>query len=306
MNHFFLLTVALILDAIFGEPRWLWAGRQHPVALMGRAIEWFDERWNHGENRRTKGIQAVVALVALGWLTGWLIALLPDLGLLEALGAAVLIAQKSLMEHVREVAAALRSGLKHGRIQVSMIVGRDPEHMQEPDVARAAIESGAENFSDGVVAPAFWFLLFGLPGILVYKIVNTADNMIGHQNERYGEFGWAAAKLDDVLNWIPARITGGLICLAFASRDAWRIMLRDAPTQRSPNAGWPEAALAGVLNFALSGPRSYYGKSEDIAWLNEAGEKALGPLEIETAVSALWRTWIMVTVIVGAIAFVTL
>ena len=305
MNHFQLLLIALILDAIFGEPEWLWSGRPHPVSLMGRAIEWLDERLNKGDNRRNGGIMAVVVLVILGAIIGQLIGFIPDLGLLEAIGAAILISHKSLMEHVTAVATALRSGLKHGRNAVAMIVGRDPDEMEEADVARAAIESAAENFSDGVIAPAFWFLLLGLPGILVYKIVNTADNMIGHKNEKYAEFGWAAARLDDVLNWVPARITGGLICLAYTSRKALNVMLADAPTQRSPNAGWPEAALAGVLNFALSGPRRYYGKAEEIAWLNESGEKELGPTEIDEAVKALWRTWFVWTGIIGIIAVVS-
>ena len=305
MNHFQLLLIALILDAIFGEPEWLWSGRPHPVSLMGRAIEWLDERLNKGGNRRNAGILAVFALVVVGWIIGQLIYYIPDLGLLEAIGAAILISHKSLMEHVTAVATALRSGLKHGRNAVAMIVGRDPDNMEESDVARAAIESGAENFSDGVIAPAFWFLVFGLPGILVYKIVNTADNMIGHKNDKYAEFGWAAAKLDDVLNWVPARLTGALICLAHTSRQAWDVMIADARTQRSPNAGWPEAALAGVLNYALSGPRNYYGKAEDIAWLNESGEKDLGPAEIDDSVSALWRTWFVWTGIVGVIAVVT-
>lgn len=305
MNHFQLLLAALILDAIFGEPQWLWAGRPHPVSLMGQAIDWLDGRLNKGDNRRNAGILAVVALVAGSCVIGQLIYYIPDLGLLEAIGAAILISHKSLMEHVSAVSTALRNGLKHGRNAVSMIVGRDPDAMEEADVARAAIESAAENFSDGVIAPAFWFLLFGLPGILVYKVVNTADNMIGHMNDKYREFGWAAAKLDDLMNWIPARLTGGLICLAFASRRAWDVMIADAPSQRSPNAGWPEAALAGALNFALSGPRSYFGKTEDVEWLNDAGEKQLGPPEIEEAVNALWRTWFVVTAIVAVIAFVS-
>ncbi len=305
MNHFQLLLLALILDAVFGDPPWLWAGRRHPVSFIGSAIDSLDNRWNAGDKRRNNGIKAVALLCVAGALIGWLITILPDLGLLEALGAAVLIAHKSLMEHVAEVGVALKSGLKHGRNAVSMIVGRDPDEMTETDVARAAIESAAENFSDGVVAPAFWFLLFGLPGLLVYKIVNTADSMIGHQNERYQEFGWAAAKLDDLMNWVPARLTGALICLAFASRRAWAIMLADAPTQRSPNAGWPEAALAGILNVALSGPRSYYGKRENIAWLNETGRKDLVPDDIAETVATIWRVWFVFTGIIAVIAIVS-
>ncbi len=296
------LLIALILDAVFGEPERLWARFPHPATLMGRCVEWFDTRFNHGAGRKRKGVLVVAALVSGGAVAGWLVAALPDRGLLEVLGAAVLLAQRSLAEHVQRVAEALREGLPQGRRAVSMIVGRDPETLDQSGVARGAIESAAENFSDGVIAPAFWFLLFGLPGIVVYKLVNTADSMIGYRNERYEEFGWAAARLDDVMNWIPARITGGLICLAYWSEDAWRVMQADARLHRSPNAGWPEAAMAGVLGVALAGPRSYDGEMRELAWVNPAGRKALDPMDIERAVGVLWRAWFVAAAIVGAAA----
>lgn len=260
MNNVQILLIALILDAILGEPDWLWAKLSHPVGIMGRVIGWMDDRWNFGNDRRRKGMYTVIALGIGGLSIGGLIVLIPDWGVLETLSVAILLAHRSLVEHVGNVAPALRDGIAQGRKSVAMIVGRDPDEMEESDIARAAIESGAENFSDGVIAPAFWFLVLGLPGMVLYKVVNTADNMIGYRTERHREFGWAAAKLDDVMNWIPARITGGLICFAHWSRKGWNVMIADANGQLSPNAGWPEGAMAGVLDLALSGPRSYHGK----------------------------------------------
>ena len=182
-----------------------------------------------------------------------------------------------------------------------MIVGRDPENLDENAVARSAIESAAENFSDGVIAPAFWFLIFGLPGIMAYKIINTADSMIGYRNERYEDFGWAAARLDDIVNWVPARITGALICLAHWSKAGWDTMQADAHHHRSPNAGWPEAAMAGVLGIAISGPRSYNGTMTTLPWVNGASRKPLSPMDIEAAVRVLWQSWYVAIAILAII-----
>ncbi|PRD40099.1 UNVERIFIED_CONTAM: cobD [Trichonephila clavipes] len=163
--------------------------------------------------------------------------------------------------------------------------------MDAPAVARAAIESAAENLSDGVIAPLFWYLVAGLPGLLLYKITNTADSMIGHRTPRHEAFGWAAARFDDLLNLIPARLTAFLLALAHWRPDATRIILRDAPLHRSPNAGWPEAAMAVVLGIALSGPRSYHGEMRTFPWVHPEGRRAPGPAEIEAACTALWRAW---------------
>lgn len=174
---------------------------------------------------------------------------------------------------------------------VARIVGRDTATMDAPAVARAAIESAAENLSDGVIAPLFWYLVAGLPGLLLYKITNTADSMIGHRTPRHEAFGWAAARFDDLLNLIPARLTAFLLALAHWRPDATRIILRDAPLHRSPNAGWPEAAMAVVLGIALSGPRSYHGEMRDFPWVHSEGRRDPGPAEIEAACDALWRAW---------------
>jgi adenosylcobinamide-phosphate synthase len=296
-----LLLPALLLDAALGEPRWLWSRFPHPAVLMGRAVGWMDARLNSGANRRLKGALAMAVLVVGAGILGTVIAAIPDGGVLEILIAAILLAQKSLVEHVRAVADALRLSLGDGRRMVARIVGRDTARMTEPQVACAAIESAAENLSDGVVAPAIFFLIFGLPGLLIYKIANTADSMIGHRTPRHEEFGWAAARFDDVLNWVPARVTALLIALTHGWTDPTPI-LRDAPLHRSPNAGWPEAAMAVVLDVSLSGPRSYNGTLRDYPWVWPEGRQAAGPDDVDAACSALWRAWGALVVIVAVLA----
>ncbi|RMA43433.1 adenosylcobinamide-phosphate synthase CbiB [Rhodophyticola porphyridii] len=296
------LFFALLLDAILGEPRWLWSRIPHPAVLMGRAVGWCDTRFNTGSNRVAKGIFALAGLIGLATMIGVIANALPLGWLWSTLGAAILLAQRSLVQHVQAVADALRYGSLPGRRTVAMIVGRDTRAMTEPEIARAAIESAAENLSDGVVAPAFWFLALGLPGILIYKIVNTADSMIGHRTARHAQFGWAAARLDDVLNWVPARLTALLIAMAHGAPQAWHIARREAWMHRSPNAGWPEAAMAGVLGIALSGPRSYHGERKAFPYVNESGRKDPGPRDIDAAIGVLWRTWALMLGLVFALA----
>lgn len=286
-----LLIPALLLDAAFGEPKAIWDRYPHPAVLMGRAVAAMETRLNHGENRRAKGTLAMAALGLAALTLGWIIHNIPDFGVLEVLIAAILIAQRSLVDHVRAVADALRISLGDGRRSVARIVGRDTAQMDEAAVSRAAIESAAENLSDGIIAPALWFLIAGLPGLLLYKITNTADSMIGHRTPRYEEFGWAAARFDDLLNLIPARLTAALIAVTHARMDATKTILRDAPLHRSPNAGWPEAAMAVVLNLALSGPRSYNGEMRDFPYVYPEGRRTAGPADIDAATRALWRAW---------------
>lgn len=299
-----ILTAALVLDAALGEPRTIWSRWPHPAVLMGRAVGWMDTRLNQGESRRARGVLAMAALGLGAILLGNLIHALPDCGLIEMLVVAILLAQRSLVQHVRAVGDGLRMSLGEGRRAVARIVGRDTAAMDQPAVARAAIESAAENLSDGVIAPAFWYLLGGLPGLLLYKITNTADSMIGHRTPRHEAFGWAAARLDDLLNLIPARLTAALIALAHGRRDAARPILRDAPLHRSPNAGWPEAAMAVVLNTALSGPRSYNGQMRDFPWVFPEGGRNPGPAQIDLACRALWRAWGVMLAIVAVLALV--
>jgi len=297
-DHAVLLLAALALDALLGSAA-LWRFAPHPVALLGRAIAGLDHALNRtpqiaGASRIHGAIMvALLAGAALAAGAGLSVALrhLPWGSLAEALIVAVLLAQRSLFDHVRAVAAALRTGgLDAGRAAVAHIVGRDPESLDEAGVARAAIESLAENFSDGVVAPAFWYLLLGLPGLFAYKTVNTLDSMIGHRSPRHRHFGWAAARLDDLLNLLPARLSGVLLAAAAlvtpgaSAGKALRTMRRDAKKHRSPNAGWPEAAAAGALGLRLAGPRRYDGLVVEDAWLG-AGREEATPADIT---AALW------------------
>lgn len=291
-----ILTLALILDAILGEPDWLWSRLPHPAVLLGRMVSALEGRLN--DRTRIAGALAVLGMVAVSGAVGWGMSLLP--APIQIVIVAVLLAQRSLTQHVRAVEIGLRDSLVAGRRAVAMIVGRDTETLQEPAIARAAIESGAENLSDGVIAPAFWFAVAGLPGLLIYKTVNTADSMIGHRSERYAAFGWASARLDDLLNLIPARLTGALLAAASLKGRAWRIMWRDARHHRSPNAGWPESAMAGALDLRLSGPRAYAeGPSAD-PWLNAEGGEARGT-DIARAVTLMWRAWALFVAICLAI-----
>ena len=296
------LLAALALDAVLGEPERLWSRWPHPAVLMGRAVGWCDARFNAGEDRRLKGAACVAGLVSVAWAAGAAVAALPLGPLWETLAAAILIAQKSLVQHVAAVADALRLSLAEGRRAVGMIVGRDTAAMDGSAVARAAIESAAENLSDGVIAPAFWFLLLGLPGMLAYKIINTADSMIGYRTDRHRDFGWSAARLDDVVNWVPARLTALLIAAAHLRPGAWLVIRRDAGLHRSPNAGWPEAAMAAVLGVALSGPRSYDGRMRDEPFVNREGRREIGAADIDAATRALWRSWSLTFLLVALIA----
>ena len=282
------VALAMLLDAWLGEPKWLWSRLPHPAVLMGRAVNWLDRRLNDGPHQRRNGIAALAILIAGAGLIGLLIAQLGWLA--EALCGAILLAQRSLVDHLRAVATGLRDSLARGRTAVAMIVSRDTGAMDASAVSRSAIESGAENFSDGVIAPLFWFALAGVPGLLIYKIVNTADSMIGYRTARHERFGWAAARMDDLLNLIPARLTALLIALPHGVRDLSAIA-RDARLHKSPNAGWPEAAMARVLGVALAGPRTYDGQARDFPFVNATGTRAPSPADIDAAVSALWRAW---------------
>jgi adenosylcobinamide-phosphate synthase len=291
------LIGALLLDAAVGDMPRLFRTVPHPVVLVGRAVTWLDIRLNREQRsehaRRVRGILTVAVLVLAAALLGYLVQRLCQaiaLGwLVEIVVIAVLVAQRSLFDRVHDVAVALTDGgVAGGRAAVRHIVGRDPESLDAHGVARAGIESLAENFSDGVVAPVFWTLLLGLPGLFIYKTANTLDSMIGHMTPRYRSFGWAAARFDDLLNLVPARLSGLLIALAAALTSqarggpALRVMLRDAGKHRSPNAGWPEAAIAGALDLALAGPRRYGGEIVADPWLGDGKARAM-PLDIHRA-----------------------
>ncbi|MEL6435931.1 MAG: adenosylcobinamide-phosphate synthase CbiB [Pseudomonadota bacterium] len=300
-----ILLAALLLDRLIGDPDWLWRRLPHPVVLFGGVIGWADRRLNVDEQpetaRKRNGILFIIGSVLSALLLG--LSLSSALGragiagvLLEVLIVAVFFAHKSLLDHVRAVADGLRDGgLDGGRAAVSMIVGRDPKTLDEAGVSRAAIESLAENFSDGVVAPAFWYVLLGLPGLFAYKMINTADSMIGHMTEKHRAFGWASAKLDDLANWPPARLSALLIVLArpVAYAKSGCQISKEAKLHRSPNAGWPESAMAAVSGLSLGGPRTYHGDVADERFMNDAGRKDAGEADIRRCLriadAAFWN-----------------
>ena len=295
------VALAMVLDALFGEPKWLWDRAPHPAVLMGRAVGFLDRTFNN--RTYANGVMTVGILVLAAVGLGALLMMMPGIWA-EVIVGAMLLAQKSLVQHVQAVGDALRLSLGDGRRAVAMIVGRDVRDMDEAAVARGAIESAAENLSDGVIAPVFWFLIGGLPGLLAYKVVNTADSMIGYRTETYEKFGWAAARLDDVLNWVPARLTAALLWIVAPTRAVWGAIRDDAALHRSPNAGWPEAAMAPALDVALSGPRSYGGVVEDFAYVHPTGRKDAGPRDIDASVTMLWKAWGLALVCVVVIALV--
>lgn len=285
-----LLVLALTIEAAFGYPQRFYAAIGHPVTWIGRLIGTLDRRLNRetasSTQRKAMGVLALLlllaAVAALSALAQRLCLSFGPLGLIPlALLASTLIAQRSLYEHVARVAEGLeRDGLAGGRRAVSMIVGRNPQTLDEAGVSRAAIESLAENFSDGIVAPAFWLGVGGLPGIAAYKAINTADSMVGHRTPRHLAFGWAAARLDDLVNLPASRLTALLLVVSAAldrnadAAGAWGALRRDAGKHRSPNAGWPEAAMAGALELRLAGPRIYGDTRVEDHWMGDGRAEA--------------------------------
>jgi adenosylcobinamide-phosphate synthase len=311
-----LTAVALLVEAAFGYPTWLYAVAGHPVTWLGALIAWMDRRLNRETDgfsrRRAAGVLAVVLLLAVtaavtvplqGWLWSW-----PGWLILVPL-AATLPAQRSLHDHVAAVADGLDSGLEEGRRAVTMIVGRDTAVLDAAGIARAAIESLAENTSDGVVAPAFWMAVAGLPGAALYKAINTADSMIGHRTPRHAAFGWAAARLDDLVNLPASRLTLVLFTAAAwatpgaSAAAAWRTAWRDAARHRSPNAGWPEAAMAGALGLKLNGPRVYGAERVEDAYMGD-GRRDATSADIRRALGLYRRAmlvqWIAIAVLAAA------
>ncbi|WP_408735560.1 adenosylcobinamide-phosphate synthase CbiB [Acidiphilium sp. 37-64-53] len=305
-------ALALTIEAIIGYPDTIFRLIRHPVMWAGALIARLDAGLNRGSDRRRRwlGVAALVVLGLAAWVPCWLIeasvfALVPRAVAIVVIAvlASALLASVSLITHVRAVAVGLRAGLAEGRVAVSHIVGRDPASLDAAGVARAAIESLAENFSDGVVAPALWCAVLGLPAIALYKAVNTADSMIGHLTPRHGAFGWAAARFDDVINLPASRLAALWLVLAAAlvpgasARGAMASVRRDAGQHRSPNAGWPEAAMAGALGLRLAGPRVYGAVRVDDAWMG-AGRAAAGVADIERALRLVRvAAWLQIGVV---------
>ena len=280
-----LAAAALVIEAAAGYPQALYSEIGHPVTWIGALIDALETRLNRGGalRRRLAGALTLIVVLAAAWFPA--LALQRWLGgsrlgfLILAVLAASLPAQRSLYTYVKAVADALDAqGLEAGRSAVAMIVGRDPQALDLAGVARAAIESLAENFSDGIVAPLFWTALAGLPGGVAYTAANTADSMIGHRNARYEDFGWAAARFDDLVNLPASRLATLWFVLAARfdgqAHAAWTAVRRDAGNHRSPNAGWPEAAMAGALGLKLAGPRIYGGVAVEDAYMGDGRREA--------------------------------
>lgn len=314
MAHPSQLLAILLLEALIGYPAALLTRVGHPVTWIGAVIAGLEEHWNYGSARRRKvaGGALLLVIIVLAAGSGWLVfALLGDVfwGLLLVVAGTTGLAQRSLYDHVRAVEVPLAGGdLAAARAAVAMVVGRDTETMTASDIAVAAIETLAESFCDGVIAPAFWFLVSGLPGLFIAKAINTADSMIGHRDSRYEEFGWAAARADDTINLLPARFSGLLIAAVagqgMVSR-ALAVMWRDAPGHASPNGGWPEAAMAGALGRRLGGPVTYAGDRADRAWLGDG--PAPGAVDLGLALKLYRRAclllWALVALLAGAVVW---
>jgi adenosylcobinamide-phosphate synthase len=304
-------VLAIIIDAAVGWPAPLYARIGHPVGGFARMIGWAETRWNRptlsDTIRRAAGVVTIVSLIAVAVgvaLAATSLARLvlgPMAWIAIGVVAAPGLAIRSLYDHVAPVARALETGdLAVARARVAMIVGRDVATFDEAGVARAAIESLAESVCDGVVAPLFWLLVAGLPGLWAYKAINTADSLIGHREARWRAFGWAAARTDDVANLIPARISGVLLCLA--GLGGWRTMWRDAGNHASPNAGWPEAAMAGALALKLAGPIAYDGVITAKPYIGD-GRCDVTATDLRAALNIYRRACILLLVIAGVLAW---
>jgi len=300
-----ILVAALGVEALFGYPQRVYKLIGHPVTWIGALISKLDRDLNRDDEsraaRKASGVLALIVLVAISAGLAWIAQItlastwLGNIALV--LIASTMFASRSLYDHVRDVALALRNeGLDAGRTTVGRIVGRNPETLDEHGVARAAIESLAENASDGITAPVIWFALLGLPGLAAYKAINTADSMIGHRTPRHEAFGWAAARLDDLVNLPASRLTGFLFALAArfipngSMDNAFRAMRRDAHRHRSPNAGWPESAMAGALGLKLNGPKTYGATHVDDAYMGD-GRREATVADIDRALRLACIAW---------------
>lgn len=316
LDPVFILFLALIADAVVGDMQPLFRYVAHPVVLVGKLVEFLEPRLNRAERatstRFLRGGLLVLVVGALSilaaWAVLWATRSIPGGWLIELFLVTALVAQRSLYDHVAAVGRDLgRSDLPAARQAVSHIVGRDPRSLDEHGVGRAAIESLFENFADGVVAPVFWYVVAGLPGLFLCKAVNTLDSMIGHRNPRYAAFGAIAARFDTAMNFLPARLAGLLIAIAslFAPHArpvaAFAVMLRDARKHKSVNAGWPEGAAAGALGLALAGPRHYAGAKVDDPWIGD-GRARVNAADIQRALFLFVVACLIQAALIGGLA----
>lgn len=316
MDPVFILFLAVIVDAAVGDMRPLFRYVAHPVVLVGRLVEALEPRLNRQErSQSTRFLRGglLVLLVGLAsilaaWGILWATRQVPGGWLIELFLVVTLVAQRSLYEHVRDVAKELAAGdLPAARLAVSHIVGRDPRSLDDHGVGRAAIESLFENFADGVVAPVFWYLVAGLPGLFLCKAVNTLDSMVGHRNPRYAAFGAISARLDTAMNFLPARLAAGFIAVAAAFAPhgkpfaAFKVMFRDARKHKSVNAGWPEGAAAGALGLALAGPRQYDGMKVDDPWIGD-GRARVNDSDVQRALFLFFLACLLQAALIGSLA----
>lgn len=295
------LLIGWLLDLLIGDPQWL----PHPVVWFGKAIAACEHKLNRGHHRNAKGAVVAICLIALVFALTWLfrywLLALPSylLLLLDAIIIFYCLAGTTLIREVREVFFALDRSVEEGRQQVARIVGRDTSELSAQEVRTAALETLAENLSDGVIAPLFWFALLGTPGMLAYKMVNTLDSMIGYKTERYKDFGCWAAHIDDVANYIPARLTALLMVLASGKLNLLAFVWRNGPRHASPNSGYPEAALAGILNCRFGGPHYYFGQLFDKPYIGENG-RPLTTADMKKAVrvNRVAEIWMILIVLV--------
>jgi len=308
-----ILLLALAVDALIGWPDALYRKIGHPVTWLGKLISHMDKSLNrmewHPPTRRLMGLLTAAFIILICIVSGQIIQNAVGQGILgfliSVLLAWPLLASRSLYSHVKDVAQPLElMDLRSAREAVSMIVGRDPKQLDTAGVGRAAIESLAENTSDGVVAPIFWGLIFGLPGILAYKAINTMDSMIGYKTPKHLDFGWAAARIDDLANWVPARLTGLIIAMMSGTPNtALQTLRRDAGKHRSPNAGWPESAMAAALGVRLSGPRSYHDKQTNDPWLYAEGRDVEGS-DVTRALAVFKRSMFCLAGLLAIVALI--
>lgn len=318
MSVVWILLAAAVLDIALGDQTYLFKYVSHPIVYIGRVIDFYDKsfnNWKLGKNRLIfRGYMVLITLFLMGLLIGigleFLFSLSPFLLPLKIFVISIFLAIRSLYTHVKDVYTALNQGLLQAKAAVAKIVGRDVTKLTEISITRAAIESLAENLSDAVIAPIFWYMVGGLPGLIAYKVINTADSMIGHKSFEYIHFGRAVALSDDILNYVPARITAGLfLIMGFLGggtakvKAIWQCLWQDAVRHASPNAGWPEASMAMIMDVALGGPRLYGNEKLDGIWLNKAGRNVLHRADIKQALKFYVMALILLFILFLPLAF---
>jgi adenosylcobinamide-phosphate synthase len=300
------LAMGWLLDLVWGDP----AKLPHPIVWFGRMISWGEHRLNQGSHRQLKGALMAVGFIlfvfglvfGLRWLL-WMLAVPYPLLVFDAIIIFYCLAGTTLIREVRAVFLALDSSLEEGRTQVARIVGRDTSELSAQEVRTAALETLAENLSDGVIAPLFWLMLLGTPGMLAYKMVNTLDSMIGYRTERYKAFGCWAAHIDDVANWIPARLTALLMILVSGKLKLFGFVWRNGRKHASPNSGYPEAALAGILDCRFGGPHYYFGELFDKPYIGE-NDRELTTADMKTAIRVNRMAEVLMVVLTGLCAWI--